>query len=198
MSFTKKNRITPSLLLAFSKGDESAFETIYWHYNLRLYNFVYSLLGDKMAAQDITQNVFVKIWEKRVSVDPEQNFESYLFTVTRHLVYKELEERLNVSIRLKQMEIDMQEPVDCSTEHSLEAHFTQEYISSLIDKLPKARKQIFKMSRFEHLSNKEIAERLSISERTVETQLYRTILYLKKHLSPAEGLGLLFLLLRSF
>lgn len=198
MSSTKKNRITPSLLLAFSQGDESAFEIIYWHYNMRLYNFVYSLLDDKIATQDITQNVFVKIWEKRGVIDPEQNFESYLFTVTRHLVYKELEERLNVSIHLKQLEAHIQESTDCSTEHLLEAHFTQEYISSLIDKLPKARKQIFEMSRFEHLSNKEIAERLSISERTVETQLYRAILYLKEHLSSVEGLGLLLLLLRSF
>lgn len=75
------NKITKEILVRLSQDDETAFDVIYWSYNTHVYNFANSLLYSPSAAQDITQNVFLKIWEKRHEIDPEQNFNAYLFTI---------------------------------------------------------------------------------------------------------------------
>ena len=173
--------------------DEKAFEFIYWKYNAHVYNFANSLLYSPKIAQDITQNVFLKIWEKRHEINPEQNFNAYLFTIARNMVYKETEQKLLSEQSLRQLQ-EEEDVLDMSTIQTLDYHFTEELCRSLVEELPPARREIFKLSRFERLSNKEIALRLSISERTVETQLYRATCFLKRKLLSDEGLGLLILL----
>ncbi len=188
------NKITKEILIRLSQDDESAFDVIYWSYNTHVYNFANSLLYSPSAAQDITQNVFLKIWEKRHEIDPEQNFNAYLFTIARNLVYKETEHRLlaeQITLELR----EGRDEADCSTEQELDMHFTEAYYHRLVEALPPARREIFKLSRFKKMSNKEIATRLSISEKTVETQLYRATGYLKKYLLTEEGAGMIMLFL---
>lgn len=187
------NIIPKHILFRLANDDEKAFEFIYWKYNAHVYNFANSLLYSNEIAQDITQNVFLKIWEKRHDIDPEQNFNSYLFTIARNMIYKETEHKLFS----EQSFIDLQEGndvLDMSTLQTLDYHFTEEYYLNLVEELPPARREIFKLSRFKKLSNKEIASRLSISEKTVETQLYRATCFLKQKLLSEEGLGVLILL----
>ena len=62
--------IDQNVLLRLKKGEESAFEAIYWKYSSWVYNFIYSLLYDSTLTEDLTQTVFLKIWEKRESIDP--------------------------------------------------------------------------------------------------------------------------------
>lgn len=188
------NKITKEILVRLSQDDETAFDVIYWSYNTHVYNFANSLLYSPSAAQDITQNVFLKIWEKRHEIDPEQNFNAYLFTIARNLVYKETEHRLlaeQITLELR----EGRDEVDCSTEQELDMHFTEAYYRRLVEALPPARREIFKLSRFQKMSNKEIAARLSLSEKTVETQLYRATSYLKKYLLTEEGAGMIILFL---
>ena len=182
-----------NILLRLTNDDEKAFEFIYWKYNAHVYNFANSLLYSPKIAQDITQNVFLKIWEKRHEINPEQNFNAYLFTIARNMVYKETEQKLLAEQSLRQLQ-EEEDVLDMSTIQTLDYHFTEELCRSLVEELPPARREIFKLSRFERLSNKEIALRLSISERTVETQLYRATRFLKRKLLSDEGLGLLILL----
>lgn len=182
-----------NILLRLSNDDEKAFEFIYWKYNVHVYNFANSLLYSPKIAQDITQDVFLKIWEKCHEINPEQNFNAYLFTIARNMVYKETEQKLLAEQSLRQLQ-EEEDVLDMSTIQTLDYHFTEELCRSLVEELPPARREIFKLSRFERLSNKEIALRLSISERTVETQLYRATRFLKRKLLSDEGLGLLILL----
>lgn len=185
--------VPKNILLRLSNDDEKAFEFIYWKYNAHVYNFANSLLYSPKIAQDITQNVFLKIWEKRHEINPEQNFNAYLFTIARNMVYKETEQKLLSEQSFRQLQ-EGEDVLDMSTIQTLDYHFTEELCRSLVEELPPARREIFKLSRFERLSNKEIALRLSISERTVETQLYRATCFLKRKLLSDEGLGLLILL----
>lgn len=89
-----KEEIDRELLNRLNQGDESAFETIYRKYNAWIYNFANSLLFDKSLTEDLTQNVFLKIWEKHEQINPDDNFESYLFAIARNLIFKETENRL--------------------------------------------------------------------------------------------------------
>lgn len=188
--------IDKGLLTRLMQGDKAAFESIYWACNSRVYYFVFSLLYDKSIAEDITQSVFLKVWEKHAMIDPEQSFSAYLFTIARHLVYKETEQRL-ISESALQILSKEQSEADASAEEKIDAESLRSHIRQLVDRLPPARKEIFCLSRYEHLSNKEIASRLSISERTVETQLYRALCYLKKELSTDRLLGLILFLIAA-
>lgn len=193
----KKHKITvvdTDILLRLKQGDEKAFEAVYWKYSSWVYNFIHSLLYDKSLAEDLTQTVFLKIWEKRAIIDPELGFDSYLFAIARNLVYKETEHRLQ-SEQFHVALNDHSVATDSLTEDNIDAESLREYIDTLIEQLPSARKEIFQLSRRQHLSNKEIATRLSISEKTVETQLYRALRFIKQKLSEDTNLVVLILLL---
>lgn len=190
----KKELIPRDILVSLSKDDEKAFEYIYWKYNSHIYNFAKSLLYSEDIAENVTQNVFMKIWERRHDINPEQNFNAYLFTIARNMVYKETEHMLSSEKYVEEYENDAP---DFSTEQTLDYHFTDEYYHSLVEELPPARREIFKLSRFKRLSNKEIALRLSVSEKTVETQIYRATCFLKQKLLTEEGLGMFIMLMLS-
>ncbi len=89
-------KIDKHTLLLLQRGDEKAFEAIFWKYNPRVFHFIYSLLYDRTLAEDLTQNVFLKIWERHEDIQPEEGFEAYLFTIARNMVYKETEKRLHL------------------------------------------------------------------------------------------------------
>ena len=186
--------IDSDVLLRLKLGDEKAFEVVYWKYSSWVFNFIQSLLYDKSLAEDLTQTVFLKIWEKRTSINPELGFDSYLFAIARNLVYKETENRLQseqVNIALKDRSIE----TESLMEENIDADSLKEYIDTLVEQLPPSRKDIFHLSRRHHLSNKEIAARLSISEKTVETQLYRALRFIKQKLSDDTNLAILMLLM---
>ena len=192
---TLKN-IDIALLKRLKEGDEAAFESIYWKYNSHVFNFINSLLYDRILSEDITQSVFMKIWEKHESIDLDKGFDAYLFTIARNIVYKETENRLlseSAFYALSQQQTNE----DVLTEDKIDADSLRLYIDKLIEQLPLSRKEIFKLSRRDHLSNKEIAIRLSISEKTVETQLYRSLRFLKQKLSDDNLLAILLVVLAN-
>ncbi|MCL3853185.1 MULTISPECIES: RNA polymerase sigma-70 factor [Parabacteroides] len=188
--------IDATVLRRLKEGDETAFESIYWKYNSHVFNFINSLLYDRVLSEDITQSVFMKIWERRESIDLDKGFDAYLFTIARNMVYKETENRLlseSAFYALSQQQTNE----DFLMEEKIDADSLRLYIDNLIEQLPLSRKEIFKLSRREHLSNKEIAARLSISEKTVETQLYRSLRFLKEKLSNDHLLAILLVVLAN-
>lgn len=172
-------RVNEDLLKRLKAGEEKAFEDLYWTYSPQVYNFINSLLFDKSLAEDLTQNVFLKIWEKHEQIELELGITAYLFTIARHLVFKETDGIPSVST-LHVENIDLSD--NSKEEQQHEVNSLLEYIDHLIENLPPARREIFRLSRLEQLSNKEIAHKLSISEKTVETQLYRSFQYLRSKL----------------
>ncbi|GHS94204.1 RNA polymerase sigma-70 factor [Bacteroidia bacterium] len=190
-----KEEIDRELLNRLNQGDESAFETIYRKYNAWIYNFANSLLFDKSLTEDLTQNVFLKIWEKHEQINPDDNFESYLFAIARNLIFKETENRL-LAERLIESLRSQQSEENNSTEMQIDNESLKEYINVLIEQLPPACRNVYKLSRLQFLSNKEIAEKLSVSEKTVEAQITYSLKFLKKKL--ANNIGILILMALSF
>lgn len=174
----KKEELLVSRLI---EGDPSAFEELYRAYSSPIYYFAYSTLFDKSLAEDITQSCFIKIWEKRAELDASKNFSSYLYTIAKNLVYRESERQIQDAKYFAFVK-DLNENNSTAIEEEVHLGFMQKKIYDLIDQLPAARKKIFMLSRMKGYSNKEIADELSVSERTVETQIYRTLLYLKEKL----------------
>ena len=190
---SSSDKIGKQVLQRLKNGDEGAFDTVFWSYNSHVFHFIDSLLYDKTLAEDFTQNVFLKIWERRESINPEDSFESYLFTIARNMVYKESEKRL-LSERFLEY-IGNQQDFDGQLEAKIDAESLREYVDELVEQMPPSRRNIYYLSRKQHLTNKEIAKQLSISEKTVETQLYRALQYLR--VKPADEITVLALLFIS-
>lgn len=169
------------LLSRLKEGDPFAFKELYSLYSSPIYYFVYAILSDKSLAEDITQSCFVKVWERRIELDLSKKFSAYLYTIAKNLVYRESERQVQDARYLEFVKGAGGEKSQ-TVEEAIHLKFIQEEINNMINELPPARKKIFVLSRFKGYSNKKIAEELSVSERTVETQIYRTLLYLKERL----------------
>ena len=172
-------KVTKEIISRLQEGNMLAFQSVYESYSAHIYNFIYSLLYNRLEAEDLTQEVFVRIWEKRDSLDIDKNFDSYIFTIARNLVYDEWDSLFHAELYMKSLEADWDERDTSKVEEDITVNSIGQYIDSLIDKLPVYSK--------EHLSTKEIAQRLSISERTVEAQIYRSLQFLRKYLAE-EGI----------
>ena len=180
------------LLRHLRNGSSEAFEEFFWLHNAHVYNFIFSLLHDKFLAEDLTQNVFMKIWEKHENIEVNQSVDSYLFTIARHLVYKEMEMQLREVILDEGLRDELAD-TSVMTEEKIDLELLQTRFDELIQDLPPMRRKIFTLSRKEFLSYKEIAARLSISEKTVENQINRAIKYFRARLIFFWGILLLFL-----
>lgn len=167
-------------LESLKQGDTKAFEAIYKTYKAKIYNFVLDALYDKSMAKDITQNVFLSVWEHRKKIRPDNNFQSYLFTIAKNLVYRQTEKML-LAARYEDYIQTYNNEEDYSFEEKIDAESLEALILKLIEQLPDARRKIFLLRFKEELSNKEIAATLSLSEVNVEKQISRSLAYIRKH-----------------
>lgn len=174
----KALHINSKLLRLLKKGDEKAFESVFQYYYNQIYTFVLNTLFDKTFAEDITQTVFISLWEKRESINTETNIAPFLYTIARNHVYRQTEQLLLKYKFMESHQVEIQGNTDI--EEKVDRHFLENILSGHIEKLPPERKRIFLLSRKDNMSNKEIASHLHISEKTVETQIRRSVIFLKE------------------
>jgi RNA polymerase sigma-70 factor (ECF subfamily) len=185
--------LTYETIAAFKKGDMSAFEHLYHQYVGRVYNYILSMLRDAVVAEDLTHNLFVHLWEKRENIDPAGNLNSYIYTVARNMVYHHVKKKLFVENYHHTLFKQGGEIGDMQIENRLDEQLIEKQIMELAADLPPSRREIFMMRWQQGLSNKEIAERLVISEKTVSTQIHRSMIYLREKLEKVfPGLAIIF------
>ena len=179
---------------SFISGDMKAFESLYKAYAGKVFNYINSFIYDPDLAKDITQNTFLQLWEVRSQLDPNGNIEGYIYSISRNLLFREIR-RLNIlrnyTDRIKEEIKEAEEP---QIEENLSRDMIEQQILALLAELPEARRRIFLMRWSNGLSNKEIAQKLSISEKTVSTQIHRTIHFLK---SKIGSIFMVFLIITS-
>lgn len=169
-------------LLDLKAGKTDAFEKLYFEYSPRLYSFIRSVVRSKYDAQDILQATFLKIWEKKETIDLDKNFESYIYTVARNFCISHLRSKLYTQL------IPL-ESCECGHEEVMQNVLEKDsltYIEGVIDLLPERRKEIFILSRVSNMTYRQIADYLGISENTVDTQMRRALSFLKEHLSKEQ------------
>jgi RNA polymerase sigma-70 factor, ECF subfamily len=180
-----------SLVEALKNNDHSAFDTLFRKYVERLYTFALSLTKDKFIAEEIVQIVFLKIWEKRQKIDEHFSFKSFIFSIayneTITWIRKNKSEQRKVLSFSHQLNIASNE-----TEIKIEFRNLESISNKLIESMPEKRQQIFKLSREQGFSNREIAEKLNISIKTVENQMTSALRFLKENLSNNTIIGMLY------
>lgn len=181
------------LLKLLKKGDMLAFDAIYNQYSRRLYGFVLRYIKRDEDAEEIVQDVFLKIWKARGSIDVYSSFDSFLFTVAYNSTISLLRKRMSEKKYLEHLNHKFK--INLAPDLIDEIHFNElnEKINSLLEKLTPRQKEIFKLSRYEGLSHKEIAEKLDISTSTVKQHLMAALTFLKTNINNSLIINILFI-----
>jgi RNA polymerase sigma-70 factor (ECF subfamily) len=169
------------LLLALADGDKSAFSALYERYHRKLYGFALYLSHNSNEAEELVQTTFVAVWEQRARVDAAKPFGAYLFAIAQHHFYDMLRHRIAEQTYVSRaMQEDGEQVYDM--ERQIEEDDLNRAFNQLLSRVPERRRLIFLLSRREHLSYKEIAQRLGISENTVDSQIRHVLDFLRKEL----------------
>ncbi|MEI6945950.1 RNA polymerase sigma-70 factor [Paraflavisolibacter sp. H34] len=179
-----------NLLYAFKQGEVGAFEEIYKRYCFKLYCIAYKQTSSQHESEEIVQNLFVKIWNNR-ETSVIKDLGPYLVISLRNMIIDYI--RKKVSERKLKASIDISEATN-STEDELNRAQLLNTIENVLEELPEKTREVFKLSRYEHKSVREIAGLLDLTEKAVEYHITKSIKLLRQYLKTY--LGALVLLLQ--
>lgn len=183
-----------ALLNRLRDGDAHAFTQIYDHYKEKVGYRLLRLLKSEELAEEIQQNLFMKIWENRWQIDPDKAFKSYLYRIAENMVFDTLRRANKEKDILKQI---IRGHTELHT-HVEEALFRKEneiMLNLAIDRLPPQRKKIFIAIKIDNKSYQEVADDLGISTNTVNDHIQKASQFLKKYFGANPKLYLSLLLL---
>ena len=195
MKVTKSNS---ELILLIQKNDRVAFYNIYERYSKRLYGFVLRYIKQKEDAEEIVQEVFVKIWESRNTIDAYSSFESFLFTIAYNTTISLLRKRTNEKKYLEHIKSLQQFTNSPNLIDEIQFNELNDRVQSLLYELTPRQKKVFQLSREEGLSHDEIAKELNISVNTVKKHIGNALAFLKSQIDSTLTINLLFAYLFLF
>lgn len=165
---------------ALRNGDEKAFDTIFIAYFGKVKYFISGILKSDADAEELAQDVFVRLWEKRQSIDPQKSLNAYIYTVARNAAFNFLKHQ---SIHNTYVNESLNNDESEDAEQTIFAREIDLLVKMSVEKMPAKRQAIYRLSREEGISNEDIAIRLNISRKTVENQLSLALQELRRVLS---------------
>ena len=164
------------LIDLLQSGDENAFTEIYNRYWKLLFKTAYNILQDFATAQDITQNIFISLWERRNEAKI-QSIKPYLQQAVRFAVFRAIKDQQTDKAFYERL-ADV--TADIITDDPLIFKEQQELLKSIINALPEDCREAFRLSREDNMTYKQIAALLGISEKTVEKRISRSLQHIRK------------------
>ncbi|MFI5129808.1 MAG: RNA polymerase sigma factor [Chitinophagales bacterium] len=174
------------MLRQLLQGDEQAFEKIYRLYSPRLYGRLLKLLKSVAQTEEILQDVFLKVWEYRASIDPEKSFRAFLFKIAENKAY----DFFRKASRDKKLEAEL---VALSTVNymALEEFMANDEKSVLLEnaisKLPPQRQQVFRLCKLEGKSYRDVSELLGISLSTISDHIVKATKSIRNYLESTDN-----------
>jgi len=177
-------------ILALKEGDLVAFNHLFDRYGKRLFHFSIGYLKSAENAEEIVQEVFMRIWENRLELSAQKSIEAYLFTIARNGILNTIRKSKSEQAYLKYTKINSGKSVLLDEE----LNFTEleEAYNQVIEQLSPRRKEIFLLSKAQSFSNVEIAKKMNISVKTVENQMTSAISEIRKNLRSLGFSGIIF------
>lgn len=166
------------LIELLREGDPLSFEILFQKYYVRFYNFVFNLTKNSQAAEDIIQNVFMKIWINRASLRPDQSIHNYIYVLSKREMLNHIRDR-KAYVQVERL-VMTEQPSEEVTDQSMALKELDERIRRFIADMPEQRRKVFLLSRYRGLTNKEIAEMMGLSVRTVDRHINLALTSLKK------------------
>tara|TARA_R110002020_G_scaffold265222_1_gene480002 strand:+ start:742 stop:1359 length:618 start_codon:yes stop_codon:yes gene_type:complete len=178
------------LVSRLAEGDSESFETLYQLFSKKIYNISRKMRLGHEDAEGVVQEVFLKIWKHRSKLDPELSINAYMIAIVRSLVIKKTQKEARF-IAFQTYQIPL---LNSMTSYGPEDDMIYSEFHNLsmevIELLPAGQRQIFKMRHLENQSIEEISEKLNISKRTVENQIFRATKTFKEGLAKLEIVSL--------
>lgn len=185
-----------TLLVALRQGSVSAFETLYERYRSRIYYNMIKIVRSEAVAEELLQDVFLKVWELRDRIDPDQSFNAFLFRISGNLAIdfyrREARRRIMDAtvLLVNEEEYDhVQQYIDFKEAETL--------LGDAIARLPPQRQRVFRMCRIEGKSYEEVANLLLISRKTVQDHMVKANQWLRDSLRNNYGILILLLVILS-
>ena len=168
------------MIAALKEGDELVFESVFHEYHEKIYLYILGKTQSPYLAEETTQLTFIKLWQYRSSLTEEYSLFTQIFRIARTTLIDLLRKQDN-----RQSLHDNAEKQTTLMEHAavldkMAAEELQKKLNETIDTMPPVRKQVFTMSRMQHMSTKEIAETLGLSVKTVEGHITQALKQLRE------------------
>ena len=194
-----KGQKTNDLASRLRNNDINAFNTLYWEYHAAVYANTLKLIKDTTLAEDIVQEVFVTLWAKRHTIDPEQDIAGWLFVISHHKTVDQLKRKLKQALARKNLNI-------FTDDHSItvNADLKEEQLCAIeeaMDHLSPQKRKVFELCKVQGRTYKMAAEELHISKYTVKEYLSEALVSIKKYIGeqPRQtGIIIFFLVITSF
>lgn len=178
MKINYNNYEDSELVALLAKDDQLAHSEIFLRYNKLLYSHAYNKLREREEAKDIVSDVFYALWAKRAHSLPEHNLIGYLFTAVRYKIADLLSRKQVKDHYVQSLQLFIDES-QVHTDYLIREKQLKEIIDEEISALPARMQEIFRLSRFEQMTHKEIAEKLDLSEQTVKDQVKKALRILR-------------------
>jgi len=178
--YPKKEYPDNTLLTKMRTGDPNAFDKIFCNYYSNMCRYAYILIRDEDMSQSLVQAVFVKLWESRDNLGHVENLSAYLTTMVRNKCINFLNREKRI-IKYGNIPVDVQ--TDNGTEQSIQKNDFEEKLIIAVSSMSGRCREAFEYSRFDNLTNKEIAVKMGISIKGVEALIGRALKFLRENLS---------------
>lgn len=181
------------LLAQLRNNDERAFSKLYSTCFRPIYRRIFSLVKDDAIADELVQDLFLKLWQKREEIDPQQSFEAYLFTIAQHLVYDHFrrmakDKRLAAKLLLNATDYYLHSDLLLETKES------RELLQKAIDQLSPQRREVFTRCKIEGKTYEETSLELGISVPTVNSHMTQSMKLVREYLLKNQDIAIVFLL----
>ncbi|TCC88355.1 RNA polymerase sigma-70 factor [Pedobacter hiemivivus] len=171
-----------TLLTKLRNGDELAFAQIYNQYRSKMYLYAYNLCKSSETAEEIVQEVFIRLWQKKEQINTDLNFSAYLKKITLNHVLNHLK-KVAREKSLQDEIFHYIETIRNTTEDNLLEKELLKTYDEAIENLPPQKKIIYQMSRNEEMSHDEIAEKLNISKNTVKNHMVEATKFIRSYVN---------------
>lgn len=174
------------LMKELAKGNSWALEALMRRYETQAYYFAQKILQSAEQAEEVTQDVFIKLWESRTELASIESLPAWLYTISRNRALNVLKER--AARHLREENYAAAVPREIDGEEEIIYREMQHTVASFVDTLPPKRKVIFRLKTEEGLTTEEISRQLNISPHTVKNQLSQSYLALRRLMQAATCL----------
>jgi RNA polymerase sigma-70 factor (ECF subfamily) len=165
---------------ALKDSSRECFNAVYVQYHAKLYQYIYNRTQSAYLAQEVVQLTFIKLWENRSKLSEEFTLDIQLFRIAKTILIDQLRKE-KVKLKYNDSVINTTEPV--FEDNQVADRDTLKHIYDKLETLPPIRKKVFKLSRMQGLSYKQIAEELSISPKTVENHISKALKQIRNAIS---------------
>jgi RNA polymerase sigma-70 factor (family 1) len=183
----------PDLLFRVSQGDEAAFAQLFHTYRNRLGAFVMQLTGSRPMAEELVQEIFIRIWEKREKLSQVEHFHPYLYAVARNYSLSFLKKLGREMARKQAWEHSVADIPDQEDDAAIKNF--RRIIDQAISELPAQRQKVYLLSRDEGLRQAEIAERMAISLETVKKHMVLALRSIRNYAMAHPEINILLLIM---